>query len=409
MSVKGAVMVPHPPLIIPEVGRGREKEIQSTINAYHQAAKQIAAWRPDTVVVLSPHSVMYGDYFHISPGQSAQGNFGQFGAPQVKIQVSYDTEFVQLLSQQAAAQDLPAGTKGERNPQLDHGTMIPLWFLNQYYTGYQAVRIGLSGLPFSQHYRLGECIQETAKLLHRNIAVIGSGDLSHKLKPEGPYGFAPEGPDYDRKIMEVMGSGQFGKLFDFSEDFCRKAAECGHRSFVILAGTLDRMEVKATPLSQEGPFGVGYGVCVYEAKGKNENRDFLRQYEEKLKAEADTRKQSEDPYVSLARRTVETYVRTGRKMEVPKDLPKEMYSHRAGVFVSLKKEGQLRGCIGTVSRCGKMSQKRSWKMPSALPSGTPDSARWSPRSWTGWSTAWMCWGSRRKSSPKRNWMQNTTG
>lgn len=193
MSVKGAVMVPHPPLIIPEVGRGQEKEIQSTIDAYHQAAEKTASWKPDTVVVLSPHSMMYADYFHISPGKGAEGSFRQFRAPQVKIRVEYDTEFVSLLSREAEARDLPAGTLGERERSLDHGTMIPLWFLNHYYRDYKVVRIGLSGLPFSRHYMLGQCIRKTAELLDRRIAVIGSGDLSHKLKEDGPYGFSKEG------------------------------------------------------------------------------------------------------------------------------------------------------------------------------------------------------------------------
>lgn len=349
MSVTGAVMVPHPPLIIPEVGLGQEKEIQSTIDAYHQAAAEIASWKPETVVVLSPHSIMYADYFHISPGKGAEGNFRQFRAPQVKIRVEYDTEFVSLLEQEAEAGDLPAGTLGERDRFLDHGTMIPLWFLNHYYRDYKVVRIGLSGLPFSRHYMLGQCIRKTAELLDRRIAVIGSGDLSHKLKADGPYGFSKEGPEYDNRIMEVMGRGDFGQLFDFTEEFCEKAAECGHRSFVILAGTLDRTAVKTEKLSHEGPFGVGYGVCVYEAAGTAPERDFLRQYEERTGKEAERRKQMEDAYVRLARKTVETYVRTGEKISVPEGLPDEMYSDRAGVFVSLKEEGRLRGCIGTIS------------------------------------------------------------
>ena len=155
MAVRGAVMVPHPPLIIPDVGRGQEKAIQATIDAYHEAAKIIASWKPDTVVVLSPHSIMYADYFHISPGTEASGDFGQFRAPQVKIHVQYDTEFVELLCQEAEAREIPAGTMGERDKRLDHATMIPLWFLNHYYTDYKTVRIGLSGLPLSQHYMLG--------------------------------------------------------------------------------------------------------------------------------------------------------------------------------------------------------------------------------------------------------------
>ena len=146
MSVKGGVMVPHPPLIVPEIGRGEEGKIQATVDAYHQAARKIAQWKPDTVVVISPHSVMYADYFHISPGKGTTGNFARFRAPQVKFRAEYDTEFAGLLEQEAEARDIPAGTLGERDPHLDHGTMVPLWFLDQYDRDYRLVRIGLSGL-----------------------------------------------------------------------------------------------------------------------------------------------------------------------------------------------------------------------------------------------------------------------
>lgn len=349
MAVKGAVMVPHPPLIIPDVGRGQEKAIQATIDAYHEAAKKIASWQPDTVVVLSPHSIMYADYFHISPGTGARGDFGQFRAPQVKIQVQYDTELVEALSQEAEAREIPAGTMGERDSRLDHATMIPLWFLNHYYTDYKTVRIGLSGLPLSQHYMLGQCIQKAAELCGRNIVVIGSGDLSHKLKEDGPYGFQKEGPEYDSRIMEVMGAAAFDQLFDFTEEFCDKAAECGHRSFVIMAGTLDRLAVKTEKLSHEGTFGVGYGICTYEVEGRAPERNFLRQYEEKIAEEAKRRKESEDAYVRLARQTIEAYIGERKQISIPRDLPEEMYESRAGVFVSLKEEGCLRGCIGTIA------------------------------------------------------------
>ena len=110
MSVTGAVMVPHPPLIVPEIGHVEERKIQATIDSYHRAAQKIAKWKPDTVVVISPHFVMYADYFHISPGNGAKGNFARFRAPQVKFQADYDTEFVQMLCQEAEARDIPAGT-----------------------------------------------------------------------------------------------------------------------------------------------------------------------------------------------------------------------------------------------------------------------------------------------------------
>ncbi|MBM6752167.1 AmmeMemoRadiSam system protein A [Mediterraneibacter glycyrrhizinilyticus] len=349
MAVKGAVMVPHPPIIIPEIGCGEEVKARKTSDSYRKAAEKIAEWRPDTVIVVSPHSVMYADYFHISPGTGAKGDFGQFRAPQVKFRVDYDTEFVKVLVQEAEARDIPAGTLGEREKRLDHGTMVPLYFLDQYIQDYRIVRIGLSGMPLTVHYELGECIRKTAELLDREVVIIGSGDLSHKLKEDGPYGFQKEGPEYDERIMDVMGRGAFGELFDFSEDFCDKAAECGHRSFTIMAGALDGLKVKAERLSHQGTFGVGYGICTYEVTGNDPQRYFLEQYRREQREAAERRKGSEDVYVQLARETVETYVRTGTKIRVSEGLPEEMYSRRAGVFVSLKEEGRLRGCIGTIT------------------------------------------------------------
>lgn len=346
--ISGAFMVPHPPLIIPEIGRGEERNIQETIDAYHEVGRRIGHLRPETIVLISPHQVMYADYFHISPGKKAEGDFGQFRAGQVKIEVSYDTDFVENLCKLADAGDLPAGTLGERDRRLDHGTMVPLYFVNQYWKDYRLVRVGLSGLPLTDHYELGRRIKETSEVLDKNVAIIASGDLSHRLKADGPYGYQKEGPEYDKRIMECMGRGSFGKLLEFSEDFCEKAGECGHRSFTIMAGALDRTRVVAQRLTYEGPFGVGYGICTYITKGKDLQRNFKDQYEEKERKRILELRQQEDAYVQLARKTVEEYVRTGKKIRTPESLPQEMKDSRAGVFVSIKKEGRLRGCIGTI-------------------------------------------------------------
>ena len=120
MGILAGFMVPHPPLIIPDIGRGQEREIQSTIDAYRKAAEEIGQLKPETIVLLSPHQTMYADYFHISPGRSAKGDFGQFRAPQVRMEVSYDTAFVEHLGALAGSKGLQAGTLGERERKLDH-------------------------------------------------------------------------------------------------------------------------------------------------------------------------------------------------------------------------------------------------------------------------------------------------
>ena len=349
MSILAAFMVPHPPMIVPEIGKGSEREIPETIRAYERVADEVARLEPDTLIIISPHSVMYADYFHISPGRSASGSFRQFRAPGVRFSEQYDTELVKRICELADAQDFPAGTLGERDASLDHGTMVPLWFIRKRYAGGKIVRIGLSGLPLTEHYRLGQIIAQATGYTGKRAVVIASGDLSHKLQDYGPYGFAEEGPEYDRRIMDVCGRASFGELFDFSETFCEKAAECGHRSFVIMAGTLDGLNVKATELSHQDVTGVGYGICTFYPDGEDPGRHFLAEYLEKAKRECLEKAEKSDPFVRLARASVNAWVLRRERLSVPSGLPDEMLTSRAGAFVSLHLDGRLRGCIGTIA------------------------------------------------------------
>lgn len=349
MAILGAFIVPHPPLIITDIGGGEEKKIQKTVDSYHKVAEQIAQLEPDTIIITTPHSILYSDYFHISPGSRAKGNLGRFGAREISFSVEYDEQFVDELEALAERKQLEAGTLGEKDSRLDHGSMVPLYFINQYLKSYKLVRVGLSGLSVIDHYKLGRCITETADKLDRRIVVVASGDLSHKLKEDGPYGLAKEGAIFDRVITEAMGEGDFLKFLTISPDLCEAAAECGHRSFVIMAGALSGLRVKPRLLSYEGPFGVGYGVCAYNIIGEDEERHFDLIFKEEQKKIARERQKYEDSYVSLARLSLETYIENGRPGRLPENLPQEMTNKRAGVFVSLKKHGQLRGCIGTIS------------------------------------------------------------
>lgn len=384
MGILAGFMVPHPPMIVPEVGRGSESQIEETTRAYEYVADRIAELQPETIIISSPHSIMYADYFHISPGRYAEGSFARFGAPKVAFHVEYDKELVGAISNCAYEHDLQAGVLGEKDAALDHGTMVPLYFITKKYRDFRLVRIGLSGFPLDVHYQLGQQIQRAVNDLGRRAVYIASGDLSHKLQEYGPYGFAPDGPVYDARIMDVMGRGAFDELLDFDEGFLDRAAECGHRSFVMMAGALDQTEVTITRLSHQDITGVGYGICSYIVKdscysdgaghinkhsdgdgleememNKTGNRAFLTIWQERQKERLMERKAKEDIYVRLARASIESYIRDGRLLDFETvresliqvggaDAVFEMMHSRAGAFVSLHMDGRLRGCIGTI-------------------------------------------------------------
>ena len=356
----GAIIVPHPPIIIPTVGRGREQEVQATVAAYRAAAQQVAVWNPEVLIVTSPHCVMYADYFHISPGKGASGDMSAFGAPQTRLTVKYDEELRDELIRQAEKADIQAGTLGERDSSLDHGTFLPLYFLREAGVDCPILRIGLSGFSSLEHYRLGQCIARASDKLGRRTVFVASGDLSHKLKDDGPYGYVPEGPVFDHKVTDAMAVGDFLQFLTMDAGLCDRAAECGLRSFQIMAGALDGLSVDARLLSYEGTFGVGYGVAVFAVTGSDESRRFARQYEETMHVRLAERKAAEDPWVRLARLSLETFVRTGKLLDVlPDDLPDEMTTRSAGTFVSLHAHGQLRGCIGTT---GPTTENVAWEI-----------------------------------------------
>lgn len=350
MSMLGAIITPHPPVLLPEVGGGREREIAATDRAMRTAAETVAAWQPDVIIVSSPHTILYRDYFHIAPGDGAVGDMGRFGAPEVRIQASYDTLLREEIIRRAEAEGLHAGTLGQRDPELDHGVLIPLYYLRKAGVRCPIVRMGLSGFSPLDHYRLGKCVQDAVNALGRRAVFLASGDLSHKLKADGPYGYAPEGPQFDDAVTRTMASGDFLEFLTIDPALCERAAECGLRSFQMMAGALDGLAVEPQLLSHEGTFGVGYAIALFPVTGHDDSRCYEKDY---LLAKNDrlaTRKANEDPWVKLARRSLETYVKTGQRLtSLPEDLPAEMTTQQAGAFVSLHKNGQLRGCIGTIA------------------------------------------------------------
>lgn len=376
MSMIGAIIVPHPPIIVPTVGRGREREVQSTIDAYRAAAQQAAGWEPEVLIVTSPHSVMYADYFHISPGKGASGNMSAFGASRTRLEAEYDRELREEIIRQAEAANIRAGILGEKAPSLDHGTFLPLYFLQEAGVNSPILRIGLSGFSPMEHYRLGQCIARAVDKLGRRAVFVASGDLSHKLKDDGPYGYAPEGPVFDRRVTQAMASGDFLQFLTMDAGLCGQAAECGLRSFQIMAGALDGLAVSSALLSYEGTFGVGYGVATFAVTGPDESRRFARQCEEIERTRLAERKAAEDPWVKLARLSLETFVRTGKRLDaLPDGLPSEMTAQSAGAFVSLHTHGQLRGCIGTT---GPTTESVAWEIVQNAVSACSRDPRFAP-------------------------------
>ena len=159
--------LPHPPIIIPEVGQGEERKIKETSDACDRIAEEIAEIEPDTIIMITSHGPMFRDAVSFSGESTIEGNLGRFRAPQVSFRLDVNLPLTEQIINYAQKEDIPC-IKITKNSEisyrlkyeLDHGTMVPLYFVNRKFTGYKLVHITYGLLPKLELYRLGMCIKK---------------------------------------------------------------------------------------------------------------------------------------------------------------------------------------------------------------------------------------------------------
>ena len=352
-GIVGGWYTPHPPIIIPAVGKGEEVQAAATREAMVQAATQMAELGPDAVVVIGPHGPIFADSFTLEVDTKVRGSFAAFGAPEEKLTAAIDIELTTAILHSGEALDLPLAGLTARlkqrfrlTAQLDHGALIPLWFLAAALGGElpPVVLVNVAGLPLLEHYSLGTAIRQAAEEQNKRVVVIGSGDLSHRLSVDAPAGYHPKAYLFDEGVAKLFREQGTVELFAL-ESLAEDAGECGLRPLAAFLGAFEGLAGEYRLLSYEAPWGVGYLVAtrsVIPGEGPTFLAGFLKERQEYLQR----LRANESPPVRLARETIEGYVRQGKLPEQPSPLP-DYLPKRAGAFVTLYKHGELRGCIGT--------------------------------------------------------------
>jgi len=354
MSIIFAGVSPHPPIIIPEVGKGEAAQVDKTVKSMEAWAGHVRESGPETIVIITPHGVVFRDAIAITADPHATGDLGSFGAPELSFTRKIDLELVAALLSAAQEHQLPAFPLNRElvreyhaTTDLDHGVLVPLYYLDKAGVDVPIVPIAMGLLPYEELYAFGHVIQEAADSLGRRVAVVASGDLSHRLTPKAPAGYAPEGAEFDQNICQALADLDLERLLGLPKNLVEKAGECGFRPIFMVLGSLDGYAVKTTIHSYEGPFGVGYLVAEFRPSGKDPGRELLDALFADRAARVSQRRQRESVLVRLARESLEMSVRGQGEAKPPSPLPPEM-AKAAGVFVSIKKHGELRGCIGTI-------------------------------------------------------------
>ncbi len=347
MSILASYLLPHPPLAIPEIGKGKEAMLPSVLEAFRSVGREIASLAPDTIIIATPHAESYSDYIQLSDGEVGIGSMHDFGHREINYRFLYDRELSDAISSIASLRGFPAGSEGGEDMALDHGTMVPLYFINQYYSSYKVVRMGLSGLSSMDHYHMGMIIREAVERLGRKAVFIASGDLSHVLKDDGPYGRDSSGEQYDQILVNSLKQGDFATVLNLDPAFVRKAKVCGHRAFAVLMGTLDGKKPDIRFYGYENAFGIGYASFAFHPKEEDPSRNFMAIYLKDEKEKAARKNAKASPYVRLCLEALRKYLAEGKIIRVPADFPPEGKS-KGSCFVTVYLHDQPHGCIGTI-------------------------------------------------------------
>ena len=318
MGVVLGALVPHPPVMIPEVGGEDARSVRGTRAAMKRLARTIRLQEPDTVVVLSPHAPASWEHCLYYGQEEINGDLAAFGAPHAAVSWSCDLSFLERLRSLLREEGISL-TEGPADT-LDHGALVPLHFLALGGVKSRVLILSAPPWPSEQLHRLGEGLAQTAGALGTRTVVLASGDLSHRLKPEAPAGYHPRGAEFDRFVMDTLSTGDFAALHCLDPALIEAAGQCALNPLLILGGALAQESVGGRRMAYEAPFGVGYGVVA-----------FTRTH----------------PLVALAQKAVWAYLRDGTVIEPCQQLNPSL-PEQAGVFVSIKGQGQLRGCIGTM-------------------------------------------------------------
>ncbi|MDD2533839.1 MAG: AmmeMemoRadiSam system protein A [Eubacteriales bacterium] len=342
-----AYLAPHPPIIIPQIGQAAH-EAKLTIAALETAAEDLAFLMPETLVVISPHAPQFSDFVYFYAGETLTGNFQSFGHSEVALSRHADLELAQMIIEGLHKDQIEGGfltpaqeARHELAGNLDHGVLVPLYYLGQKIPTARLVALSCSGLPLKDIVRVGQIISHAANHLGRRIVLICSGDLSHKVNPESPYGSCPEGSQFDQEILRILSSGELSKLLTIDPELRDHAAECGYRPLVALAGAFADQTVQTKIYHYEAPYGIGYGVAQILPTPS-----------------PDKPPPAVSIPVQLAKDAIEFLIRTGQRptylnmlnMHQGADFTRALapfLQQQAGVFVSLHLLGELRGCIGT--------------------------------------------------------------
>ncbi|NCQ16637.1 AmmeMemoRadiSam system protein B [Candidatus Falkowbacteria bacterium] len=255
MPIVFSAIVPHPPLLIPTIGKENLKRLKATAEAYGKLEENLYAAQADTVIIISPHGPLKEEAFTMNLSPEFLINFQDFGDLATGFKLAGDIGLAHKIREKL---ETKAPLQLISRAELDHGASVPLYLLTRHLPKIKIIPLYYSGLDLTAHFNFGQLLKNELLNSDARVALIASGDLSHRLSKNAPAGYNPKGKKFDKKLTEHLLKKQTEEIIKLEPGLAADAGECGLKSIVILLGILDGMKYEPQLLSYQAPFGVGY-------------------------------------------------------------------------------------------------------------------------------------------------------
>lgn len=256
-----SAITPHTPILIPAIGKENLTRLKATQQAMQKLEEDLYSSQPDSILIISPHGPIQTNVFTMNLGPEFIGNFEKFGDFATKIHLTCDIELAYKIRERL---EVRAPLQLISDPDLDYGCLVPYYLLTKNLPKVKIIPLYYSSLDLNGHFKFGQLLKRELLVNKNRVAVIASGDLSHRLTKDAPAGYSPKGKKFDKKLIKYLIKNKTPEILKMRPDFIAEAQECGLRSIVILLGILEGINYQPQMLSYEAPFGVGYLVMRFK-------------------------------------------------------------------------------------------------------------------------------------------------
>jgi AmmeMemoRadiSam system protein B len=263
MPIVFGAITPHPPVLIPEIGKDNLPKLAKTEAAMKKLEQDLYAAKPESLVIISPHGQILDSAFNINLSADYTASFKEFGDFSLELKFKSDYMSIQQIRASDEAQkSVPIVLTS--NNEIDHGFGVPLYYLTPHLKDIQIIPIVYSALDINQHFAFGQYLHQQLSKINKRFAIIASGDLSHRLTKDAPGGYSKQGAVFDKKLAALIKKKDISGILGLDQKLVEEAGECALRSIAIMLGIIETMNFSTEVLSYEGPFGVGYLVSSFK-------------------------------------------------------------------------------------------------------------------------------------------------